>query len=305
MYLAKPIQGAGIGLRSAHIQQIIKDKPKLPWVELLADNHLSSGGVTAANLHALRQHYPITLHCVSMALGSIDPIDWDYMKKIKTLAKNFEASWISDHICFTSAGGHHSHDLLPLPYTEEAVLHLADRIKQVQDFMGQPLLMENATSYLRFRHNTLSEAQFINALVAESGCELICDVNNLYVNQQNHGIDAMSLISQLPLASIREIHLAGFDTFDGLLIDAHNNPVSEPVWQLFSALQALRPGIATQIEWDSQLPDLAVLLAEAKKAQAIIDTAVKSAPQPVGDYASNNNQSPDRAGGALTNKLPG
>jgi uncharacterized protein (UPF0276 family) len=274
MYLAKPIQGAGIGLRSAHIQQIINQKPDIGWVELLADNHLSSGGMTTANLHAVRELYPITLHCVSMALGSIDPIDWQYMKKIKDLAKDFEASWVSDHICFTRAGGHHSHDLLPLPYTEEALTHLVKRVKQVQDFLEQPLLMENATSYLRFQHNSLSEAEFINALVSESGCQLICDLNNFYVNQQNHGTDALSLVSQLPLDSIKEIHLAGFDTFEDLLIDAHNTKVAAPVWQLFTALQKLRPGIAAQIEWDNQLPDLSVLLAEAGKAQCIIDDAL-------------------------------
>jgi uncharacterized protein (UPF0276 family) len=275
MFSNKDISGAGIGLRSPHIHQILTEHPKIAWVELLADNHLSNGGLVPAHLHAIRQLYPITMHCVSMSLGSTDPLDWHYLNQIKRVADDFEISWISDHICFTSAGNQHSHDLLPLPYTEEALNNLVDRVKQVQDFLGRRLLMENATSYIRFEHSTLGEAEFINALVQQSDCELLFDVNNAYVNQQNHGSDAMALINQLPLEKVKEIHLAGFEDCGDFLLDAHNNKVSEPVWDLYQQLQQLKPGIATQVEWDNQLPDLSVLMAEAQKAQKIMDTAAR------------------------------
>jgi uncharacterized protein (UPF0276 family) len=265
------INGAGIGLRSAHIEQILTEQPPLRWVELLADNHLASGGLVRAHMEAIRSLYPVTLHCVSMSLGSTDPLDWDYIKQIKQLADDFDVSWLSEHICFTSAGHNHSHDLLPLPYTEEALDNLVNRVIQVQDFLGQRLLLENATSYVRFSHSTLTEAEFINELVARADCELLFDVNNVYVNQQNHGADALELINQLPVDKIREIHLAGFEDHGDFLLDAHNNPVADDVWALYRQLLMRKPDIATQVEWDNQIPELAVLIAEADKAQSIMD----------------------------------
>ena len=271
------IYGAGIGLRTPHIEQILIEQPQINWVEILAYNHLATGGLVPAHLHEIRQLYPVSMHCVSMSLGSTDPLDWNYLKEIKRLADDFEISWISDHICFTSAGQRHAHDLLPLPYTEEALANLVDRVKQVQDFLGRRLLMENATSYVQFNHSSMSEAEFINALVKQADCELLFDVNNAYVNQQNHGSDALELINQLPLDKIREIHLAGFEDCGDFLLDAHNDKVADPVWHLYRHLQQLQPGIATQIEWDNQLPQLSVLLAEAKKAQQIIDSQLMPA----------------------------
>ncbi|MFT4925886.1 MAG: hypothetical protein ACI8WB_001981 [Phenylobacterium sp.] len=270
MFTSKDICGAGIGLRTAHIQQILTEQPDIAWLEILADNNLSTGGLVNAHMHAIRERYPVTMHCVSMSLGSTDPLDWDYLAQIKRVADTFDISWISDHICFTSAGNHHAHDLLPLPYTEEALANLVDRVKQVQDFLGRRLLLENATSYIEFNHSTLSEIEFTNALVQQADCDLLFDVNNVYVNQQNHGSDALALIKQLPLDRIKEIHLAGFEDCGDFLLDAHNNKVSKPVWQLYEQLQLLKPGIATQIEWDANLPELSVLMAEADKAQSIM-----------------------------------
>lgn len=208
-----------------------------------------------------------------MSLGSIDPLDYHYLRQIKRLADNFEVSWISDHICFTSASGAQAHDLLPLPYTEEALDNLVNRVIAVQEFLGRQILLENATSYIQFNHSTLSEAEFINQLVKRADCKLLLDVNNLYVNQHNHGDDASKLIKQLPLDQVQEIHLAGFDDRGDFLLDAHNNKVSDPVWALYSQLQSHIPGTPTQIEWDNDLPTLDVLIAEADKAQHIMDTA--------------------------------
>lgn len=275
MFANKDIRGAGFGLRTPHIHQILTEQPDIAWLEILADNHLASGGLVSAHLHAIRELYPVTMHCVSMSLGSTDPLDWDYLSQIKRVADDFDISWISDHICFTSAGNHHAHDLLPLPYTEEALNNLVERVQQVQDFLGRRLLMENATSYVQFEHSTLSEAEFINALTEQADCDLLFDVNNIYVNQQNHGGDAATLITQLPLDRIKEIHLAGFEDCGDFLLDAHNDKVSDPVWQLYQQLQTLKPGIATQIEWDNKLPDLATLMGEAQKAQTIMNSLAK------------------------------
>ena len=274
---SKGIQGAGIGLRSAHISQILCDKPKLNWVELLADNHVATGGLVPAHIGAVRELYPLTLHCVSMSLGSIDPLDYDYLSQIKRLADDFEVSWISDHICFTSSAGSQAHDLLPLPYTEEALDNLVNRVIAVQEFFGRRILLENATSYIQFNHSDISEAEFINELVKRADCKLLLDVNNLYVNQHNHGTDASKLIKQLPLDQVQEIHLAGFEDRGDFLLDAHNNKVSDPVWALYRQLQTLIPGTPTQIEWDNDLPELAVLINEADKAQSIMDQAIDNA----------------------------
>lgn len=263
------VTGAGIGLRSAHITQLLSERPQLPWLELLSDNVLARGGLIPAQLAAVREHYPLTLHGVGMNLGSLDPLDWNYIGRIKELASRLDVSWISEHICFTSHGGHHSHDLLPLPNTQEALQHLVQRIGEVQDFLGQRILMENASSYISYRHDTMTEAEFIGAMAEQADCHLLLDVNNAYVNQVNHGSDALELLRQLPLERVREVHLAGYEDKQDYLLDAHNSPVSTPVWTLYRELMALKPGIPTLIEWDNEIPSLAVLIAEAHRADSI------------------------------------
>lgn len=273
-YFDSKIQGAGISLRSPHIHQIIEKRPNISWLEILADNFLIGGGLNKALLHKVREQYPITMHCVSMSLGSAESLDFNYLQQVKTLATDFEMSWISDHICFTSAAGAHAHDLLPLPYTEESLNNIVLHINQAQDFLGQPLLLENATSYIQYNHNTLTEAEFLNELVSRTQCNLLFDVNNVFINQENLGKDAKELIKNLPLHAIKEIHLAGFEQQDNILIDMHNNKVSAPVWELFTHLQQLIPGTPTQIEWDNNLPTLDVLIEEANKAQNIINQEI-------------------------------
>lgn len=269
------IEGAGISLRTPHIHQIIEQQPDIAWLEILADNFLVGGGLNKALLYKIRELYPVTMHCVSMSLGSVDPLDFNYLKQVKTLADEFEISWVSDHICFTSAGENHAHDLLPLPYTEEALSNLASRINHVQDYLEQPILLENATRYIQYNHSTLSESEFINELVSRTSCHLLFDVNNAFINQQNLGQSALELINNLPLHAIKEIHLAGYEQRKNILVDTHNNKVSEPVWALYTALQDLIPNTPTQIEWDSDIPDLSVLINETNKAQNIIKNAVK------------------------------
>lgn len=272
--IKRPISGVGIGLRSQHIQEILtalpNTLPNIGWLELLADNHLAEGGLDVAQLEIIAEHYPLTLHCVGMSLASVEPLDLDYCQKIKALSKRVNANWISEHLCFSAALGMYSHDLLPIPYNEETLAHCVQRVVQIQEVLGERILVENVSSYMTFENSNMSEIEFINALAEQADCDLLIDVNNIYVNQLNHGLDAEAYIDQLPLDRIKEIHLAGYQQQDNFVLDAHNNPVSEPVWQLYQRLIEKRPSIPTLIEWDNDIPPLAVLLGEAEKAHQIM-----------------------------------
>ena len=263
------LTGTGLGLRSAQITQVLSQQPPVPWFEILADNHTAPGGLIPRQLAAVRADYPITLYCVGMSLGGTDPLDHDYLRTIKRLIQTYEPALVSDHLCFSSHAGHQYHDLLPLPYTEEALRHVSERIRRVQDFLGIRLLVENVSSYLCFHHSTLTEPEFLAALAVEADCDLLFDVNNAYVNEVNHGDPAGDFISQLPLERIREIHLAGYEDKGNYLIDAHNNRVADPVWALFAAVIRQLPDIPVLIEWDNNIPALDVLLDEAAQAERI------------------------------------
>jgi uncharacterized protein (UPF0276 family) len=263
------LAGTGLGLRSAHIARVLSERPPVPWFELLADNHTAPGGLIPRQLAAVRADYPITLHCVGMSLGGTEPLDIAYLRTIKRLIKTYEPVQVSDHLCFSSHASHQYHDLLPLPYTEEALQHVSDRIRRVQDFLGVRLLVENVSSYLTYRHSTLAEAEFLAALTESADCDLLFDVNNAYVNQINHGAPADDFLKQLPLGRIREIHLAGYQDKGDYLIDAHNNRVSDPVWALYADVVQQLPDVPALIEWDNDIPALEVLLDEATRAEAI------------------------------------
>jgi len=263
------INSAGIGLRTAHIDEILSHQPDVPWFEVLADNHTAAGGLIPAQLAAVRESYPLTFHCVGMSLAGTDPLDMNYLNTLKKLASDIEPAWISDHICFTRFGQHHSHDLLPIPYTLETLKHVSERILQVQDILGQGILVENVSSYIEFEQSDLSEAQFITELLKETDCRLLLDINNVYVSAQNHHFDAIDYLDALPLEFVQEIHLAGYDDQGDYLLDAHNNKVSEPVWSLYKHVITKIPNIATLIEWDNDLPEFTVLLREAEKASEI------------------------------------
>jgi uncharacterized protein len=272
------VSGVGIGLRAPHFDQLMEPASDVPWVELLADNFLASGGLVPRQLARIAARYPVTLHCVGMNLGGHDPLDHDYLADIRRIARSTTPAWISDHLCFTAVDGRHYHDLLPLPYSDEAVRHVATRIIEVQDALECRLLVENVSAYLR-AEAPLTEAEFIAAVAEESGCDLLLDVNNLYVNQVNLGLDAIDALERLPLERVREIHLAGYDDRGTHLVDAHNNPVSEPVWHLFEAVIQHLPDAAVCVEWDNDIPPLDVLLRESARARDLIATLH----QPVGD----------------------
>jgi len=278
---------AGIGLRTQHINQILDQRVPVPWFELLVDNWLADGGLTQRYLDEIIERYPVTLHGVGLSLGGTEPLDFTYLGEIKAILQlsgfnngGFENSnkplWYSEHLCFSQLQSHYSHDLLPLPYTDESVKHIANRIQQVQDFLGCQMLVENVSSYLEYKENSFSEGEFIHAIVEEADCNLLLDVNNFYVNQVNHGQDAFQQIRALPHKRVKEIHLAGFEDKQTHVVDAHNNPVADEVWDLYKQTLALTGPVATLIEWDNDVPELDILLNERQKAQCFLDKQTAS-----------------------------
>lgn len=263
------IQGVGVGLRSPHIPYILEKEPSVPWLEILADNHLARGGTDIAQLEAIRSLYPMTMHGVNLSLGGPEKPDLQYLQKMKQLFRDFEISWYSEHLCFTRSGKHQSHDLLPLPYTEEAIFHCVQQINLIQDVWGERLVIENVSAYVSCNHQTMTEADFLLAVVKESDCELLLDLNNLYVNQINFGEDATQLIKRIKPEKVREIHLAGYEEKPGYLLDAHNNPVSDQVWELYRLATETLGNIPSLIEWDNNIPSAQTLLREAHYADSI------------------------------------
>lgn len=263
---------AGIGLRAPHYQELWQTRPDIGWLEVHSENYFGAGGSPLAWLERLRREYPLSLHGVGLSLGSTDPLDRDHLTKLKSLIGRFVPGLVSEHLCWSSAGGQHMNDLLPLPYTEEALDHIAARIACVQEYLGREILIENPSSYLRYRHSTIPEWEFLAAVAARADCGILLDVNNIHVSARNLDFDPWRYLEAVPRERVREIHLAGFTVKQHpegeILIDTHNTRVAEPVWQLYrAALRRLGP-LPTLIEWDTDLPALSVLLEEAQIADA-------------------------------------
>lgn len=264
------ITGVGIGLRSRHYQEILDSRPAIPWFEVLSENYFGAGGLPIYHLERIRENYPVTLHGVGMSLGSADPLNFDYLTRLKKLAEKIEPVYISDHLAWISIDGRHVHDLLPLPYTEEALTHFANRVGQVQDYLGRRLLIENPSSYMAFKDVDMTESVFLQELVKRADCDLLFDVNNVYVSGKNHGFDPVEYLHALPAHRVREIHLAGYEEQDNYLFDTHGYRVHPPVWELYKeTIRHLGP-VPTLIEWDTDIPEFEVLVDEADKAQKIL-----------------------------------
>ncbi|MDD9807251.1 MAG: DUF692 family protein [Gammaproteobacteria bacterium] len=262
------INGVGVGLRSPHVAEIAAGRRDVGWLEILADNYLAEGGRCHRDLERVRENHACTFHCVGMSVGSADELNDDYLGQIKALADRYQPAWVSDHLCFVSARGEYQHDLLPLPRTEEAVRHAAERIGRIQERLRRRILIENISCYLEFEHSAMSEAEFVNAVCERADCGLLLDINNLYVNQVNLGADARDFLATVNTGRVHEIHLAGVEKKRGFVIDAHNHPVSNEVWDLYASFIEKNPQIPTLIEWDFDVPDLDTLVAEAHKAEA-------------------------------------
>ena len=261
---------AGIGLRAPHVAQVRAERPRTAWFEVHSENYYADGGPALAALDDIRRDYPISLHGVGMSLGSTDPLDYAHLGKLQRLIARTDPVLVSEHLCWSGVGGRHLNDLLPLPYTEEALAHVCARIAEVQDMLGRELLVENVSSYLAFADATIPEWDFVAAVARKTGCKLLLDVNNIHVNAVNHGFDADAYIAAIPPAAIAEIHLAGFDASGPCLIDTHGTPVAPEVWALYARAIDRIGARPTLIEWDTDLPPFATLQREAATAQAII-----------------------------------
>lgn len=272
--------GAGIGLREPHYAALLQRKPPLALVEMHSENHFGLGGVPLEILLRAREHYPLSLHGVGLSLGSAGALSLGHLARLRALVERVQPALVSEHLSWNAVPGMHLHDLLPMPFTEEAIEVLVSHIGQVQDTLRRTLLVENVSSYVSFAADQMSEWEFVGAVVRRAGCQLLLDINNLYVNAHNQGFDAQGYLAALAPESVGEFHLAGHSVRDSaygpVLLDTHDGPVAAPVWALFGEALARFGARPTLIEWDGQLPELDVLLAQASKAQRLIDALASS-----------------------------
>ena len=269
---ASPIPArVGIGLRTPHYRELLDTLPPIGWFEVHSENYFGDGGQPLYFLERFRSHYPLSLHGVGLSLGSTDALNAIHLKKLNSLVDRFEPGLVSDHLCWSSVGGQFLNDLLPLPYTEEALNHVVTRIGEAQDYLRRQILVENVSSYLQYKHSTISEWEFLAEVSRRAGCGILLDVNNIYVSAENHRFDPLTYIDAIPAAAVQEIHLAGFDSNGDCLIDTHGKPVFDAVWPLYAHAIERLGATPTLIEWDTDSPALDVLLAEAWKARAILE----------------------------------
>jgi len=260
--------GVGIGLRTVHFGEILAKKPALDWFEVLSENFMDTGGRPLHVLERVVERYPVALHGVSLSIGSTDPLERGYLQKLKALAKRTRAAWVSDHLCFTGVLGRNTHDLLPLPYDAATLRHVTRRVKQVQDALERPLVLENPSTYLAYARSTMTEWEFLTALCDASGCGLLLDVNNVYVSAFNHGFDARQYIDGIPADRVVQVHLAGHTNHGTHIVDTHDGPAIAQVWKLYARLCARTGPVSTLFEWDAKIPPLAAVVKEAAKARA-------------------------------------
>ncbi|WP_432670340.1 MNIO family bufferin maturase [Flavobacterium sp. SM2513] len=269
--LSMPNPGLGLGLRSVHFDYILDHTPPVDWFEIISENFMDSGGRPRFILRTLAERYPLVMHGVSLSIGSTDPVNWDYLKKLKTLAKEINPLWISDHLCWTGVNLLNTHDLLPVVLNQESLEHIIGRIKQIQDYLERPLILENPSTYLTFKQSTINEWDFIRYMAQETGCGLLLDVNNVYVSAFNNDFDPVHYIKQLPHEQIVQMHIAGHQHCGNYIIDTHDRKVADEVWELFSLAWQLTGGVATLLEWDGNIPDFDTYHSELLKAKNFKD----------------------------------
>lgn len=273
--LGLPNLGLGVGLRSVHYPYLLEQWPSVDWFEIISENYLDSRGRPRWVLQQVAERYPVVMHGVSLSIGSTDPLNYDYLEKLKRLAAEIRAVWISDHICWTGVNGFNGHDLLPIPLNEETLKHVVHRVIQVQEFLERPLVLENPSSYVTFRDSTMSEGEFMRYLSTEADCGLLLDVNNVYVSCFNHDQDPQRLMESLPHERIVQFHLAGHTHCGTHIIDTHDDHVVDRVWELYRKARQLTGGVATLLEWDASIPPFEVVHQEVLKAQHYFDSDVE------------------------------
>lgn len=278
--LGLPHPGFGVGLRAAHSADLGREGTGsgVDWLEVITENFLDSGGRPGRVLDRLAERFPIVLHGVSLSIGGTDPLDVEYLGAVDRLVSRVEPLWVSDHVCWTGVAGVNTHDLLPMPLTEESLAHVVGRIGQVQDRLGRPLVLENPSTYLTFAASEMPEWEFLARMAEESGCGLLLDVNNVYVSSVNNGFDPYQYLSAIPAERIVQVHVAGHTDMGSHVIDTHDRPVSDPVWDLYRQAVTVTGGVATLVEWDESIPPLPTLVAEVDKARRHAVEATASVP---------------------------
>ena len=261
--------GFGLGLRTTHYEAILETKPALDWFEIISENYMVSGGRPLANLMRIRADYPMAMHGVSLSIGSSDPLNIAYLRELKKLADRIEPTYISDHLCWTGTAGKNLHDLMPIPYTEETIVHVVDRVRQVQDFLDCQILLENVSSYVTFAQSEMAEWEFLRTIAERADCHILLDINNIFVSAFNHGFEPIEYIEGIPVDRVRQFHLAGHENRGDIIIDTHDAPVINPVWELYAkACERFGP-VSTMIERDDHIPPLEELLVELDHARQI------------------------------------
>ncbi|OCQ21304.1 hypothetical protein A7985_11810 [Pseudoalteromonas luteoviolacea] len=264
-----PYIGFGLGLRTCYFEEILATQPNVDWFEIISENYFVDGGKPWHYLDQIKEQYPIVMHGVSMSIGSTSDINFDYLGNLKKTIDRVQPMWISDHLCFSSLGDFNSHDLLPMPYTEEAIDHLAQRLNIVQDYLQRPLILENVSSYLTYQASQMSEWEFLSELHSRTQCRYLLDINNIYVSARNHEFEPETFLDAIPQQAIAQIHLAGHSDFGSHIIDTHDQPICDQVWRLFENFAKTRGPINTMIERDDNFPPFSELMAELDHARAI------------------------------------
>jgi uncharacterized protein (UPF0276 family) len=265
--LGLPHLGFGVGLRSAHYDHVLEHWPAVDWFEIVSENFMDSGGRPRHVLELVAERYPVVAHGVSLSIGSTDPLDRDYLARLKRFVDELQPAWVSDHVCFTGVAGQNTHELVPIPFTEESLAHVVGRVRAVQELLERPLVLENPSSYVSYVESTMTEWEFLARLAEEADCGLLLDVANVRVSAVNHCFDAREYLAALPHERIVQVHLAGHTELATHIVDTHDRPVAEAVWELYGLVHGLTGGVSTLIEWDEELPPFPVLHAEALKAQ--------------------------------------
>ena len=277
--LGHPNLGLGVGLRTVHFAHILQHQPAVDWFEIISENFMDSGGRPRYVVEQIAERYPVVMHGVSLSIGSTDPLNFDYLAKLKRLADAVGARWVSDHLCWTGVAGRNAHDLLPIPLNARTLAHVVGRIRSVQDFLERPLVLENPSTYVGFADSTMSEWEFMNHMAHEADCGLLLDVNNVYVSSVNHDFDPAEYIRSVPHERVVQFHLAGHTHCRTHIIDTHDDHVIDPVWELYRLAHRCTGGAATLLEWDAKIPEFPVVHAEVLKARRYM-TADLGAPAP-------------------------
>ncbi len=271
----RPYLGYGLGLRKEHYETVLTERPKVDWFEIVSENYMVDGGKPLDYLTRIREHYPMVMHGVSMSIGSTEPLNFDYLKQLKSLIKRVEPEWISDHLCWTGVNGLNLHDLMPLPYTEEAIEHVAERVSQVQDYLGRQMLLENVSSYVSYSDSTMTEWEFLREVAERADCLILLDLNNIYVSAYNHNFDPYTYLTAIPGERVYQFHLAGHTHENNLIIDTHDHPIADPVFDLYAAAIEHFGRVSTMIERDDNIPPLPELLDELEHVKNIAENYFK------------------------------